>query len=201
MSNGTAQGDVIVPGEKVYLGQMRRDLLQTYRRWVNDLQIANTLGLIQDVGYPMTDEAEAEWFDAVTRDSSNAMFTVYETGSGAPVGNVSLSGLRHPHRSAEFGLVIGERNSHGRGYGTEATRLMLDFGFTMLGLHRVWLQCVAFNQAAIRAYERAGFTEYGRAREVWVRGDQRHDVVLMDILAREFQSPVLAGMLGNERPS
>lgn len=196
MSEEVAQGDVIVPGEKVYLGQTQRDLIPVYRRWVNDLNVVSTLGLIADVGYPLTDEAESDWLESVRRDPSNVLFTVYEHGTGMPVGNVSLSNVRHPYRSSEFGIVIGERESQGKGYGTEAVRLTLDFGFTMLSLHRIWLQCVAHNHAALRVYQRTGFTEYGRAREVWARGNKRYDVVLMDILSREFESPVLAEMLG-----
>ncbi len=196
MNSASPQGDIIVPGEQVYLGQIRRDLAPVYRRWVNDLRIATTLAIINDVGLPMTDEDEEGWIEVVRSDNSQALFTVYECETGDPVGNVGLTGVRSPNRSAEFGLIIGERSRQGKGYGSEATKLILDYGFTMLGLHHVWLKCVAFNAAGIRVYEKAGFREAGRLRECWQFGGKQHDVVLMDILASEFESPVLAEMLG-----
>ena len=188
-------GDVIVPGERVYLGQIRTDLAPVYRRWVNDLNIASTLAIIADVGLPMTDEDETDWLEAVRKDNNQVMFTIYEQGTGTPVGNTGLSGVRSPNRSAEFGLVIGERTAHGKGYGTEATKLILDYGFTMLGLHHIWLKHVAFNKAGHRVYEKVGFSEAGRLRESWQYAGQQYDVMIMDILASEFESPVLLDLL------
>lgn len=146
----------------------------------------------------MTDQDEEAWFDNMRQSPGVATFTIYEQSTDVPVGNVSLMDMRSLHRSAELGILIGERSAHGKGYGTESVNLILDYGFTMLGLHRVWLSCLSTNAGALRVYERVGFKEFGRAREAWQRGGTRHDVVLMDILAREFESPVLAEMLGYE---
>lgn len=196
MTTADQQGDIIVPGEKVYLGQIRKDLAPVYRRWLNDLGVSRTLGVINDQGLPMTDEDEEEWFEAARADKSEVVFGIYELETGKPVGNCGLSGVRSVNRSAEFGIAIGDRSVHSKGYGTEATRLMLDYGFNVLGLHHIWLKCVAFNHAGIRAYEKAGFKHAGKLREGWQLGGQQHDVILMDVLAREFESPVLAEMLG-----
>lgn len=196
MTTDTEQGDVIVPGEKVYLGQIRKDLAPVYRRWLNDLRVSRTLGVINYQGLPLTDEDEHDWYDAARKDPNETTFGIYERETGAPVGNVGLSGVRTPNRSAEFGILIGERSAHGKGYGTEATKLILDYGFTILGLHHIWLKCVAFNQAGLRVYEKAGFQYAGRLREGWQFGGQQHDVILMDVLASEFESPVLAKMTG-----
>ncbi len=201
MTDGEKTGDVIVPGEHVYLGQVRRDLAPVYRRWLNSLQMSRTMGVISDQGLPMTDQDEEDWFEAARSDKDSVLFGIYERESGLPVGNAGLSGVRSHHRSAEFGIGIGEPWARGKGYGTEATKLVLDYGFTALGLHHIWLRCVAFNQAGIRAYEKAGFRESGRWREGWQLGGQQHDVILMDILAREFESPVLRELMdvpGNE---
>jgi RimJ/RimL family protein N-acetyltransferase len=196
MVDNVNPGDIVVPGRKVYLGQVQRTLAPVYRRWLNDLHVAVTLGLIRDQVYPQTDQSEEAWFDAVSTDQDAASFTIYERETGKPVGNLGLIGIRRPDRSAELGIAIGDRSAHGKGYGTEATILALDYGFTLLGLHRIWLECVEFNHAALRVYERVGFTEVGRPREAWQFGGRRYDTVLMDILAHEFESPVLADLLG-----
>jgi RimJ/RimL family protein N-acetyltransferase len=87
--------------------------------------------------------------------------------------------------------MIGERDCWGRGYGTEVARLMLDYAFTALGLHNVQLRAYAFNQRGLGAYRRAGFKEFGRRREARRLGSRRYDIVHMDCLASEFESPVL----------
>ncbi|TVR73926.1 MAG: N-acetyltransferase [Sphaerobacteraceae bacterium] len=194
MSNEQS-GDVILAGDKVYLGQVRRDLAPVYRRWLNDLRVARTMGIISYQGLPLTDEDEFDWFDSVRADKGEVMFGIYELGAGRPVGNCGLSETRIPNRSAEFGIAIGEQDARGKGYGTEATRLALDYGFNILGLHHIWLKCVEFNHAGIRAYEKAGFQQAGRLREAWQLGGKQYDVLLMDVLARDFESPVVKELL------
>ena len=93
-------------------------------------------------------------------------------------------------RSGTYGILIGEADGRGQGYGTETTRLMLDFAFTALGLRNVMLTTDAFNLAALSAYRKAGFKEIGR-RQCSLLNGQFHDVVFMDCLASEFASPVL----------
>ncbi len=187
--------EVVVPGDKVFLGPIRKELIQTYRRWVNDLVVAHSLGPLGRMRIPLTQEDEVDWYEAVRKDPSQVIFTVFERLDDRPVGNVSLGGIDHQSGSAELGVLIGERSVWGRGYATEAIRLILDYGFTLLGLHHIWLKYAAFNDRARGAYERAGFREAGRLREAWRVGSRRFDVVLMDILASEFTSPVLARLV------
>jgi RimJ/RimL family protein N-acetyltransferase len=92
-------------------------------------------------------------------------------------------------------LWIGEKECWGQGFGTEATMLMLDYGFTALGLHNIMLQVAECNPRGVGAYRRAGFREIGRRREAWRLGDQVCDLLLMDCLSAEFRSPVLRQLL------
>ena len=117
-------------------------------------------------------------------------FAIYELPDLRPIGVTNVRDFATPSRTAEFGIAIGEPDCRGKGYGTEATRLLLDFAFTVLGVHNVWLDTVSYNVAAIRAYEKAGFKEIGRRREAHRLGDRVYDVVLMDCLATEFVPPV-----------
>src|SRR5262249_4989480 len=116
-------------------------------------------------------------------------FAIYELATLRPIGLANLRDLDSVHRTAEFGVLIGESDCRGKGYGTEATQLMLDYAFTALGVHNVGLDTLSFNTAAIRAYTRAGFREVGRRREAHRIGDRACDVVLMDCLATEFRRP------------
>jgi diamine N-acetyltransferase len=183
-------------GDLVALGPIRRDLIPTYQRWINDFSAVRTLGVPP---VPMTLERETAWFDGAAS-GDTIIFTVYERASGRPIGNVDLRDIDRHHRTAEFGILIGEPDARGKGYGTEATRLTLDYAFTALGLNNVMLRVFAYNPAAIAAYRKAGFREFGRQREArWYAG-RRWDVIFMDCLAGEFESPVLGRVFVPDEP-
>jgi RimJ/RimL family protein N-acetyltransferase len=175
-------------GERVALGPQRRDLLPTYYRWINDFHALRTLGAVSPG--PTTMEQEERWLES--QPSTEVRFTVYERATGRPIGTSALHGIDYRNRTATFGIFIGETDARGQGYGTETTRLMLDYAFTALGLHSVMLTVAEFNLAGQRAYARAGFKEWGRRRQCrWMAG-RLWDDVYMDCLANEFESPVLA---------
>lgn len=178
-------------GEKVALGPLRRDLLPLYQRWINDFEVTRTLA----VGlFPMTFEQEAAWYDRPKRDR-DAVFTIYERDSLRPIGNAGLHQIDRGHRTAEFGIMIGEKDCWDKGYGTEVARLMLEYGFVALSLHNIMLRAYSFNQRGIRAYEKAGFKPIGRRREARRFGGKPYDESLMDCLATEFQGTALPKLL------
>jgi RimJ/RimL family protein N-acetyltransferase len=88
-------------------------------------------------------------------------------------------------------MLIGEGDCLGEGYGTETTRLMLDYAFAALGLQPGLLDVDEFNDAGRRAYEKAGFRECGRWRGASPMLGRRWDRIPMDCVASEFESPVL----------
>jgi RimJ/RimL family protein N-acetyltransferase len=81
--------------------------------------------------------------------------------------------------------MIGEPAARGRGLGSEATRLVTQFAFEALGLHRISLTLFAFNEAALRCYTKAGFTEEGRMRDAITRDGRRWDEIQMGLLATD----------------
>ncbi len=113
-------------------------------------------------------------------------FMIYERASLQPIGYTMLVDISSRHSSAEFTIHIGEGSAHGKGYGTETARLMLDYAFTSLGLHSVHLIVAEYNHAGRRAYQRAGFRESGRRRQAWLMGERFWDEIIMDCLASEF---------------
>ena len=183
-------GDLVlnIEGDLVALGPIRRELLPLYQRWVNDLGTMRTLGLPP---HPMTNEKEQDWYDRQSKTEDDVPFTVYERETLRPIGNTGLHGVDHRDRTATFGILIGEPECRGKGYGTETTRLMLDYAFTALGLHNVMLTVFEFNPAGIGAYNKAGFKEIGRRRECRLMGGKLWDEIYMDCLSSEFESPVL----------
>jgi RimJ/RimL family protein N-acetyltransferase len=196
-ASGVAERPIVnIEGELVALGPLRRDLLPTYVRWINNFSTMRTLGFAAPG--PMTLEQETTWYDGQA--AREPAFTIYERATWRPVGNTGLHAVDHRNGSAVFGIMIGEPDCRGKGYGTEVTRLMLDYAFTALGLHSVMLTCYEFNLAGQRAYAKAGFKEFGRRRQCRWMGGRLWDEVYMDCLASEFESPVLGRVFAPDQP-
>ncbi|HEX8928386.1 MAG TPA: GNAT family protein [Actinomycetota bacterium] len=188
--DGAGEARLVVTGERVGLGPLRGDLVPRYQRWVNDLQVSRGLGMRQ----VMTEEAERSWYEEFSKqDPGRVSFTIYDLDDLAPVGTTSLFEMDHFHGTATFGIMVAERR--GQGFGTEATRLMLEWGFTVLGLHNIELRVWDWNAGAIRAYIKAGFREIGRRRGGVVVMGRRYDIVYMDAIAPEFKSSALTDLV------
>lgn len=104
------------------------------------------------------------------------------------VGTVGLHGLREIYHSAEFRILIFHPDAIGKGIGTEATRLLVDYGFSRLNLNRIWLGVHEDNKGAIKCYEKAGFKIEGRLREELFTHGKYWDAVRMGILRKEWES-------------
>ena len=178
---------VSITGERVALGPLSAGLLPLLVRWAND---PLTVELGGDAFRPKTREAvEAEWTPLLRGERRGwAGFAIYALPELRPVGHANVRDFLSPHRTAEFGITIGDPADRGRGYGSEATRLLCGWAFAELGVHAIWLDTVSTNPGAIRAYVKAGFREIGRIREARRIGGTVADVVLMECLATEFAS-------------
>jgi RimJ/RimL family protein N-acetyltransferase len=177
--------DLIVVGERVALGPLRRDLAATYARWVNHRDVRE--GLMQ-LGI-VTRETEEKWVDeqvakGAERPPVTVNFTIYDRSDDAPVGTVGLFDISYVHSNAEFGIAIGDRQ--GQGLGTEATRLTVLWAFRTLGLRNVMLGALAWNEGALRAYEKVGFRRIGIRRAAEMSRGERADVVFMDIVPEDL---------------
>jgi diamine N-acetyltransferase len=186
--------EFLVTGERAALGVLRREHLPQTVVWFNHPEVRRGLA---HRGLEDADGAAA-WYTHVSEAArgprpSDVTFAIHAADDGEFVGVCSLENIDHNFLRAEFGIWIGPRR--GTGIGTDATRLALDWGFTMIGLRNVMLESYAFNENAIRAYERAGFRTIGRRRDSVLALGRRWDSILMDATAEGFESPVLAKLL------
>jgi RimJ/RimL family protein N-acetyltransferase len=174
-----------IRGRKVALGPIRRDLISTYLRWINDFEVTRTLDLPMR---PFPLEFEENWFQRMTQSDHDLVFTVYDLKTLRPIGNAGLHQIDHQHRTAEFGMAIGEKEFWGKGCGAETTALLLGYGFHNLGLHNIMLRVDANNAPAIRAYQRAGFRPIGMRREARRVSGEIWNILFMDCLASDPRS-------------
>src|SRR5205085_666847 len=133
----TEQPILNVRGEKVGLGPLRRENLPQLTRWMNDWDVTWTV-LVGN--RPITLEEEQRWFEGVTSREGAAIFHVYELSTLRLVGNCGLHDIDHKTGTAELGMVLGEKDCWGKGYATEASKLLLRYAFGRLGLNNVMLR-------------------------------------------------------------
>jgi RimJ/RimL family protein N-acetyltransferase len=173
----------MIVGQKTRLRGIEREDIPTFVKWFNDPGVRHYL----EMYLPMSTAAEEGWFEAQLKDDSSRIFAI-ETEEGVHIGNISLGNLDWKNRNAAIGIVIGEKEYWGQGYGTDATIALVDFAFKEMNLHRVYLHTYDFNERAIRCYEKCGFRHEGRAREAHFTDGKYHDYLLMAILREEFVS-------------
>ncbi|MFD4577512.1 GNAT family N-acetyltransferase [Streptomyces sp. NPDC058417] len=166
------------------LGPYRADLVETYWRWEQDPALL--------VGYgrqvPESLEARTEGMTHQVR-GGNVRFTIYDLSGEDPTpAGVATLLPDHSVRTAEFVIMLGAE-ARGRGLGTAATRLTLDYAFHVTNLRMVWLKVLAPNTGAIRAYEKAGFHHVGPIRQAGYWLGQVCDEIVMDALASDFTGP------------
>lgn len=169
----------VLAGDRVRLRELREADLPALTRWWRD----PTVAVFNDRIQPRPDGPLEEMFRGWSGNSTSggAGFCV-ETLEGELIGHVALWGADVRNRCATFAVVIGPEHQS-RGMGTEATRLMVDFGFNELGLHRIELAVNADNTRGIAAYRKAGFEQEGVLRSKLFYGGRFHDQVIMAALS------------------
>lgn len=185
-----SQPVITISGDNVALGPIHRDLLEINHRWINQLETSRFL-----VMGVMSLEAEEDWYERIASGKDIVYFAIYEKATMRPIGGVNLHNISAEHRKAELGIMIGEKDLRGKGYGTEAVKLMCDYGFHAMGLNSIMLMTYEWNVAGQKAYKRAGFKEIGRRRQArWFAGKYWDDIYY-DLLASEFESTVVKDIL------
>jgi len=174
----------VIVGKRVRLRPIRREDVPVLLRWMNDSELmrlwARPVPLVTEQELLRDLEGRFSRFDV-------AGYFMIEREDGAPIGRIDFEGLDERTRSAEVMLLIGEAESRGRGYGTDALITLLGYLFRQRNLHRVWLGVLDWNAPAIRSYEKVGFTVEGRLREDLYFDGRYHDQLVMSILRDEFE--------------
>ena len=176
----------MLKGKKVLLRPVKRSDISYFLTWFNDAEVIQYLTMF----LPLTEMAEEKFIEELgtTQAKSTAFFVIeaIEGDSTKPIGTCSLNGINSKDHAAGFGIAIGEKEYWGRGYGTEATRLLIDYGFNQLNLHRISSSAISYNERSIRLHKKVGFQEEGRRRQAIFKNGVYHDWVLYGLLKEEW---------------
>ena len=184
----------VLAGSMVVLRRHVPDNVEAFLRWYADPEIAR---LARYQATPMRPEEIQRFFAARVVGPDALAMAVHVRGTDRLIGTCAFSQLDGENGSALYHITIGEPDTWGQGYGTEATQLMVDHAFESLGLLRISLNVFEFNERAIRAYRRCGFQIEGRSRESIWRDGRWWDEIAMSILESDWRAR-RAGLVGGD---
>ena len=170
-------------GERLYLRALEKEDLDKIEEWMNDPEIRH---LTNGKEIPLNRSQGEGFFEKMNKNQDMILF-------GICLNNDDLIGVLNltlQMRNATFGITIGDKTHWNKGYGTETIKLILDYCFNTLNLHRVGLWVFEFNERGIRCYEKLGFRKECINRETLYKKGKYWNSVDMGILKDEWAAEV-----------
>ncbi|WP_430534530.1 GNAT family protein [Listeria rocourtiae] len=179
--------DKLLQGARVFLRPLNANDQDTYYTMFFNNDVRRLTGTKQAFTYAQIENYIAnKW-----KDSSAVLLLICLQETEEIIGDIALQDIDTTNRNANIRIAIGKVEHQSKGYGSEAMRLMLDYGFGILNLHRIELNLFDFNKQAARAYEKVGFKIEGIQREALFYDHAYHDSILMSMLAHEYRDKYL----------
>lgn len=169
-------------GERIYLSPRSLDDAEIFTKWMNDFTITDYIARSSCI---LTLEAEKLYLEKANS-GDQVVLSIIDINKDELIGNIGLHQINHINRTATLGIFIGSEDYRSKGYGTEAIKLLLDYGFNYLNLNNIELGLLSCNERALKCYKKCGFKECGRRRKSHFINGKYYDKICMDILAEEF---------------
>ena len=176
--------NMIAVGRRLCLRPLARAEAAVFVPWVNDPEVTRTLA----IGVRAMDvRAEEVFIEKTNASAHDVLFGIVVQETDQLIGSTGLHQIDFRNQRAGFGIMIGEKNAWGKGYGTEATALVVHYAFRKLHLNRVQLQVYEHNLRGMRVYEKVGFRREGVLRQEHVYDGRFWDTVVMALLREEWE--------------
>lgn len=183
-SSSTTPVARLLEGSRVYLRPINVEDTELYYNTLFHQEVRRLTGTQRS----FTKEQIARYIEGKGQDSSSLLLLIALQEDDRVIGDIALQDMDSLNRSANIRIAINEQGDQGKGYGTEALVLMLDYGFGICNLHRIELNVFDFNEKAIRCYEKVGFKREGVQRDALFYNHQYHDSILMSMLQHEYRN-------------
>lgn len=174
----------MLKGKLVRLREYRDEDIKTAQSYVNDAETVSSL--VFTVPFPYTYWDEQKAVGKISALNDEYYFAVETLEDGRFIGGCGIKALDWKNSRLEVGIFIGDKRLRGKGYGTDAMRVMVAFIFNEMNINKIKLQVLAFNKGAIRSYEKVGFREEAILKDEVYRQGSYHDVVVMSIFSRDY---------------
>lgn len=173
----------MITGNKIILRPLHSNDWDKTLKWRNSMEIKN-YAMIHP--YPITVDQEKDWYDHILKNITDKIiyFAIDEKQQSKLIGYVFLKNIQWIHRNCTLGIIIGENDSRGKGYGIEALQLIENYAFHTLNLNKISLEVVAYNQAAINLYKKVGYVVEGTLVNQFFSDNQYHNVCIMSLFKK-----------------
>ena len=165
---------------------MEKGDIPNFLRWFNDPEVIQYL----QIYLPLTEMAEEKWLERISSVTNEVVFvieSIFEGVEKKPIGNCGLHMINWKDRNATFGIAIGEKDFWSGGRGTEAAKLLVEYAFCQLNLHRISSSVYDFNDRSLGMHEKIGFQVEGRRRQAIFKNNRYADEVLLGLLKDEWK--------------
>jgi len=179
-------------GEKVYLRPFDLDDLEgDYAQWINDGEIIKFLA---SNAFPKTKESLTDYVKAVLNDPNSVFFAIVDKQSNQHVGNAKLGPINWIDRRTHYGRIL-SKDTWGKGFGTDALRLLIFYSFEVLNLNRIVDFAVSENQASIKSNQKAGMDVEGEIKEWLFRDGRYQNVTILGLTKTSYLEKKKAGLI------
>ncbi|MBX9830421.1 GNAT family N-acetyltransferase [Candidatus Babeliales bacterium] len=170
--------------EKIYLrGLCEQDLDGDYIAWLNDADVCR---FNSHHVFPYGKKAAQSYLDLVTANPAFLVCAIVRKDNDKHIGNIALQNINYISRSAEYAIILGDKNSWGKGYAKEASMMLLKHGFLELNLHRVYCGTSVNNVAMQKLAGHLMMKEEGTRRQALFKHGQFVDIIDYGVLREEF---------------
>ena len=175
-------------GNKIYLRTLDdADLDGPWCDWLNDYDVTRYL---VTGSFPSRPESLRSYYETVVRSPDNVMLAIIESSGDKHIGNIKLGPINRLNQNADLAIMIGDKDSWGKGYGREAWELMVEYGFQRLNLHKITLGVYADHKSGVSLYQKVGFKIEGNLRQQLFRDGAYHDKYVMGLLRDEYEAEI-----------
>jgi len=170
---------------EIKLERIENDDMTYIYEWFKDIEFLKFYDYMPPVS--QSEEAVDRTFNDYEKNDESDVFAIRLIDNNQIIGIAGFDDIVKENKVATLFIGIGDKNVRGRGYGRKALRFLLEHGFEKLDFHRIQLNVLEFNTAAISLYESEGFKREGTYREFVLRDDKRYDLLLYGLLKSEWK--------------
>ncbi|HDY7887766.1 GNAT family N-acetyltransferase [Vibrio vulnificus] len=174
----------MIESSVISLRPLETEDVEDFYVWACDREV--TQFSLSSYAYPKSKADISKWLLTINESSKTVSFGICCNDTGKLIGYGGIASISSLNRSGEYFILIGDKAYWGKGIGTEVTKVITDYGFNALGLHRIELTAFSVNPSAIRAYEKAGYQHEGVKRQSGFRNGEFFDKVQMSVLLHEW---------------
>jgi len=173
---------VFLKGPRIHLRALtEKDLTDEYLQWLNDEEVCrhNSHAI-----FPNTEQKMKNYFNRLD-DQKEVVLAIIDTKTGKHIGNISLQNINWISKNAEFAILLGDKRYWGKGYGEDAARLIVNYGFDRLNLHRIYCGTIEGNDGMKKLAVKLNMQQEGVRKEAIYKHGQYFDIIEYGILKKE----------------